>query len=286
MPGDTVMAVDGEDMTGIVGELVIQRILGPAGTDVVLTIQREGIEESFDVEVTRAQITIPNVEYRMLEDGIGYIQLFRFADESHAELRAAIEDLLDQNAVGLIVDLRNNGGGYLHSAVAVSSEFLPTGEVVVIERYGDGNEDIYKSEGDGLATDIPFVLLVNEGSASASEIVAGAIQDHERAPLVGMTTFGKGLVQYQIPLSDEKGAVSVTIAHWFTPDERLIQDTGLEPDYPLAAIPQAAIDDGYDIDSLELDENQIVILSEEDIQNAIDPQLDKAVEVLIELLSK
>jgi carboxyl-terminal processing protease len=159
----------------------------------------------------------------------------------------------------LILDLRNNGGGYLQTAVEVASQFIPSG-VVLIERYGDGAEDTYEASRGGLATEIPMVVLVNQGSASASEIVAGAIQDLGRGKLVGMTTFGKGSVQIWSPLSDNQGAVRVTIAKWLTPNERTIHEVGLAPDF-------------------EID------LTEEDFAAELDPQLDKAIEVLEQIIS-
>lgn len=253
-PGDVIIAVDGEDMTGIDGNLIIRKVLGPAGSIVTLTIHREDDSEPFDVEVKRARIVIPSVDSEMLEDDIAYIQLINFGDSSTAELRDALKDALKENPAGLILDLRNNGGGYLTSAVEVASEFIGDG-VILYEEYGDGSRDTYDALRGGLATDINMVVLINEGSASASEIVAGAIQDHDRGLLVGATSFGKGSVQNWIPLPEEQGAVRVTIARWLTPNERTIHQIGLEPDY-------------------------IVVITEEDIESERDPQLEKAIELL------
>jgi carboxyl-terminal processing protease len=228
-PGDQVITIDGEDMTGIDGNLVIQRILGPAGTMVHLSIYREGETELLEFDIERAHIIIPTVEGENLEDGIVYIELFSFAETTADDLRAKLTDLIDEDTRGLILDLRNNAGGYLFSAIDVASEFIDEG-VVVTERFGDGTEEIHKAQKGGLATDIPLVVLVNAGSASASEIVAGAIQDYDRGILVGETTFGKGSVQQWIPLSSDQGAVRVTIAQWYTPNDRLIHGQGLTPD--------------------------------------------------------
>jgi carboxyl-terminal processing protease len=280
LPGDEIIAVDGDDMTGVDGNLVIRRVLGPAHSKVVLTIRREGVEEPFDVEITRAKIAIPSLEARMLDDDVAYIHLFTFGEDTKDELRTALKDLLAQKPVGLVFDLRNNGGGYLVSAIEVASEFIDDG-VIMYEEYGDGSRDTYEALGHGLATDLPMVVLINEGTASASEIVSGAIQDYGRAPLVGVTSFGKGSVQNWIPLSNNQGAVRVTIARWLTPNERQIHQIGLEPDYPIIGVSQAAIDDGFDIDSLGMEPDQIVILSAEDVQAGKDPQLDKAIEVLL-----
>ena len=252
-PEDKIIAIDGEDMTGVDPEDARQKVLGPAGTDVTLTILREG-ELPFDVVITRGKITTPLVESEMRDDGIAYIQLNTFGGTADAELRNALEELLAQNPKGLILDLRYNGGGYLDQGIAVASEFLPGDKVVVYERYGDGSMRENTSSGIGIALDIPMVVLVNEGSASASEIVAGALQDYGRATLVGSITFGKGSVQSVNMLSDE-GAVAITSAEWLTPNKRLIQDVGLTPDI-------------------------YVEYTQEDFDNDLDPQLDAAVETL------
>jgi carboxyl-terminal processing protease len=255
-PGDMVLAVDGKDMTDVPGDVVISYILGPAGTEVVLTIEREDEAEPFDVSVIRAHIVVPSVISEILEGDIAYLQLTTFGADSAADLRNALEELLDQNPAGLILDLRNNGGGYLYTAVEITSEFVPTG-VALYEEYGDGARDEYNVNPGGLATEIPLVVLVNGGTASASEILAGAIQDFGRAVLVGETTFGKGSVQTPIELSNGEGALRVTIAYWYTPDNRLIHGVGLEPDY-------------------------VVPLTEEDVEQELDPQLDRAIELIRE----
>jgi len=278
-PGDQVLAIDGEDMTGIDGELVRQKVLGPADTTITVTILRSGYKP-FDVDITRASVTVPSIETRMLEDDIGYIRLYLFGDKTADELREALDSHMADGAKGIILDLRYNGGGYVDSAIDVVSEFIPKGQVVMIEEYGDGTRDVLESKAGGRALDIPLVVLVNEGSASASEIVAGAFQDYERAPLVGTTTFGKGSVQYWIPLDDDQGAVRVTIAHWLTPKERLIHEIGLDPDYPVYVVNQSAIDEGFDIETLNVDPADIVILSDEEVANGRDPQMEKAIEVL------
>lgn len=254
MPGDQVLAVDGEDMTGLDGSLVIRRILGPAGTKVTLSIRREGVAEILEFEITRALITIPSVTSEMLENDIAYIQLNDFGTKTTAQFRDALEELVTEDTRGLILDLRGNPGGLLSTSVEVASELLPEG-IVLVERYGDGTEEIYNVDPGGLATEIPLVVLINGGSASASEIVAGAVQDTERGLLVGETTFGKGSVQSWIALSNEAGAIRVTIARWFTPNDRQIAEIGLIPDIE-------------------------VLITEEDIEADIDPQLEKAIEIL------
>jgi len=258
-PGDQIITIDGEDMTGIDPELARQRVIGPAGTTVTLGVARKGSEEPLEFIITRAKITIPSVTGEMLENNIAYIDINQFGDKTTRELDAVLEELLAQNPQGIIIDLRNNPGGYLHTSIEVSSEFIEEG-VILHEQYGDGNRDTYNALGNGRATDLPIVVLVNEGSASASEILAGALQDYGRATLVGVQSYGKGSVQQWIPLSEENGAARVTIAKWLTPKERAIDGVGLTPEV-------------------------IVELTEDDIANDLDPQLDKAVEVLLSLIA-
>jgi carboxyl-terminal processing protease len=253
--GDQVLAVDGEDMTGIDGSLVIKRILGPAGTDVVLTIRREGVAETMDFTITRARISLPSVTHEMLEDNIAYVQVNDFGEKTTQEFKAALEELISEDTRGLILDLRGNPGGLLSTSIEVTSQLLGSG-VVLTERFGDGAEKVYEVEPGGLATDVPLVVLVNGGSASASEIVAGAIQDTERGLLVGETTFGKGSVQIWTALSNDGGAIRVTVARWYTPNDRQIAEIGLTPDVE-------------------------VLLTDEDLEAGLDPQLDKAIEILM-----
>lgn len=259
-PGDQIIAIDGVDMTGTTPEQARQKVLGPAGTTVTLTVTREGEAESLEFILTRAKITIPSVTGEMLENNIAYVDINQFGEKTTGELSAVLDELLAQNPQGIIIDLRNNPGGYLHTSVEVASEFIDSG-VILYEQYGDGNRDEYTALGNGRATELPIVVLVNEGSASASEILAGALQDYERAQLVGVQSYGKGSVQQWVPLSDEQGAARVTIARWLTPDERLIDGIGLTPDF-------------------------IVEITEEDFANELDPQLDKAIEVLLGLIAQ
>ncbi len=254
LAGDVVIAVDGQDMTGVDGNVVVSHILGPAGTTVVLTIQRAGETQPFNVSVVRQAITVPSVESKILDGNIAYVQLFTFGADSASEMHSALEDVLAQHPEGLILDLRNNGGGFLNTAVDISSEFMDNG-IVLYEEYGDGTRDSYSTNDSGLALDIPMVVLVNGGTASASEILAGAIQDYGRAQLVGETTFGKGSVQISRTLSNDQGALRITIAHWLTPNERQIDGVGLQPDV-------------------------VVTMTDEDVQAQRDPQLDQAVQLL------
>lgn len=260
LPGDVIIKVDGKDMTSVPPEIVIKSVLGPPDSIVKLTIMREGQPDPLEFSVTRAKIIVPSVEGKMLENGIAYIKISTFGDKTTSELTAALKELLAQNPRGLIVDLRNNGGGYLQTAVEVMSQFLEGGQTVLIEKYGDGTQQKYESQPGGLATKIPLVLLVNEYSASASEITAGAIQDYGRGKLVGVTTYGKGSVQIWTPLSDEKGAVRVTIAKWYTPLDRTIHKVGLTPDVTAT-------------------------MTEADYKAKLDPQLDAALKTLEEIIA-
>ena len=262
LPGDKIIGIDGEDMTGIDAELARRKVLGPAGTTVVLTIFREGEDAPFDVSIVRARIVIASAEGEMLEGNIAYLQVTTFGPNTMPELSAALQELMPQNPKAIILDLRNNGGGYLQTSVEVTSQFIAEG-VVLYEQYGDGTRTTYEVVPGGMATDsdIPMIVLINEGSASASEIVAGALQDSGRAKLLGTVSYGKGSVQNWIPLSDENGAVRITIAKWLTPNENTIHEIGLTPDYP-------------------------VELTEDDRKADKDPQLDEAVRILLEMIGQ
>ena len=259
-PGDKVIAIDGEDMTGVAPEEARLKVLGPEGSQVTLTVEREGEPEPLEFVITRARINIKSAEGEMLENEIAYIDINTFGDKTSAELQSTLDTLLKENPKGIIIDLRNNPGGYLHTSVEVTSEFLEEG-AILFEEYGDGKRDVYNASGDGKATDLPIVVLVNEGSASASEIVAGALQDYGRAKLVGVQSYGKGSVQNWVPLSNEQGAARVTIAKWLTPKERAIDGVGLTPDF-------------------------IVEMTPEQFEAELDPQLDKAIEVLLQLIAE
>jgi carboxyl-terminal processing protease len=218
--------------------------MGPAGTSVTLTIQRKGIAAPFDVTLTRAQITLHSVDGKMLDNNIAYISINIFGDTTTAELKSTLSILLANKPVGLILDLRNNGGGLLQAGIEVASQFLSQGTVVIEEQANGARTNDAVIPG-GLATDIPMVVLVNEGTASASEIVSGAIQDAHRGLLVGVKTYGKGSVQDWINLANNEGAVRITVEHWLTPDGRQINGVGLTPDI-LAEITQADITAGKD----------------------------------------
>ena len=191
-----VIAIDGEDQTGEDLNLSLSKIKGPEGTKVVLTIKR-GEEEPFDVEIIRARMTTPMVIWEMRDGDIAYIELTQFGESTVEELEKAIDELLPQEPKGIVLDLRNNGGGYVDACVSVAEEFLPKGSLVLIEKNGDGTLVDYKTRFTGQAQDIPMVVLGNDGTASASEILIGALQYYHRAIFVGTQTYGKGTMQIQ-----------------------------------------------------------------------------------------
>jgi carboxyl-terminal processing protease len=253
--GDIITAVDGEDVSGLDLTEAIGKIRGPGGSEVVLTVVRdEG--EPFDVKVTRARIEIPVVEAKTLADGkIEYIALSEFSSVAPQRLAAAVTKAVAKKPQGLILDLRGNPGGLLDAAVRIGSYFVPEGNIV-LERTKDGGQRDYERRGRYLLGKTPLVLLVDGGSASASEIVAGAVQDAGTGVLIGEKTYGKGSVQLPNKLSDGS-QLRVTIAHWFTPKDRGIHELGLEPDIT-------------------------VEFTEEDREAERDPQLERAIEYLLE----
>lgn len=258
LKGDILLAVDGRPVTpDMPTEDIVKWIKGEIGTPVTITIERAGAEKPLDITIERAPIETPSAQWRILEEApkIGYIQLTSFTERSNKELDRAFEELSQQGAESYILDLRNNGGGLLETAVDVASQFLREGVVLREDRKSEG-ERVYDVRAGGKALDQPLVLLVNGGTASASEIVAGALQDYKRATLIGEKTFGKGSVQLIYELSDAS-RLHVTVAKWFTPNNNAIDGKGLAPDIE-------------------------VLISEEDRANNRDPQLERAISFLKE----
>jgi carboxyl-terminal processing protease len=252
---DVVLAVDGKDITKITLLEAISMIRGPRNSKVVLSIRRDD-EKPFDITVVRDRIEIPVVESKTLGDGkIEYISLREFSTLAPNRLADALNQALAKKPKGVILDLRGNPGGLLDASVRIGSYFVPKGPIV-IERKKDGAETVFERQGRYLLGDTPLAVLVNGGSASASEIVAGAIQDAGTGVLVGEKTYGKGSVQLPNALSDGS-QLRVTIAHWFTPKNRGIHGSGLEPDIK-------------------------VELTKEDAAAKRDPQLDRAVQYLLD----
>ncbi len=254
--GDIILAVDGADITSMTLQDAISLIRGPKGSEITLTVKSPD-QEPRDVTLTRDRISVPAVTYKMLDNNIAYLRLGEFSAPAASQVQEALDSLLAENPAGLVLDLRGNPGGFLRTAVDITSQFVGEGPIV-IERFKDGSEEVFEASRGGSALDIPLVVLVNEGSASASEILAGAVQDTGRAILLGETTFGKGSVQVPSELSDSS-VLSITTARWFTPNDRLIHGEGLAPDI-------------------------VVERTDEDIEADRDPQLDAAVEYLLGLL--
>lgn len=228
-PGDVVTAVDGQDVTGMTLQGVVDLILGPAGTEVTLTLFRPETTEELTLTLTRARIELQNVTWTILPGTtIAQIRIAGFSERVGDDLAEAIAAAEAQGATGLILDLRNNPGGLLSEAINVAGRFLPKDSVVVLRQNADGNVTEEKSDVDEPTT-LPLVVLVNQGSASASEIVSGALQDHQRATLVGETTFGTGTVLNEFDLSDGS-AILLATEQWLTPDGRVIWRQGIVPD--------------------------------------------------------
>jgi carboxyl-terminal processing protease len=252
--GDVVLRVDDVAVTGMPLEEAVRLIRGPRGSTVRLTIMREEEAEPLVIEVTRDEVELATVGGMVLEDDIGYVRISLFSERTSQELEEMLQELLEENLSGLILDLRNNPGGVFPSAaIEVTSQFLDKG-TIVYEQFSDGREQAYSARRGGLATEIPLVVLVNPGTASNSEVVAGALQDHDRGVLVGEQTFGKGSVQRVHELSDGSG-LHVTIALLLTPDRHAFHGEGLTPDI-------------------------VVPFAEEDFLQGVDPQLERAIEYL------
>jgi len=227
--GDRIIKISGELTKDMGLHEAVSKMRGPKGTSVTITIMREGWKEPKDFTIIRDIIKIKSAKAKMLQDGIGYIKLTQFQETTASELANSIEALKKEGMIALILDLRNNPGGLLNSAVDVSGQFLPQKKTVVYIKGKVGERTDYYTENKNPDTDTPMVVLVNQGSASASEIVAGALKDWSRAVIIGVQTFGKGSVQSLIPLSDGSG-LKLTTAKYYTPKGISIQSVGITPD--------------------------------------------------------
>ena len=255
--GDKILKIDGREVIDLSVEEAVRLIRGEKGTEVVLTIYREGEDEPFEVPIIRGTIDIPTIETEMKDDGVFVIKLFNFVGQSVSEFENAMNEFEESGADKIILDIRNNPGGYLKASIEVASYFLPSGEVVLIEEYsGQKEEKVYRSRGhrDGYS-DIDMVVLINQGSASASEIVAGSLSDHNVATTVGSKTFGKGSIQNVVSITPDT-SLKVTVAEWLTPDRVSFDGDGIDPDVE-------------------------VEITREDVEKGIDPQFEKALEVLL-----
>lgn len=259
LAGDKIIQIDGKPTIDMTIDYAISLIRGPKGTKVTLTIFREGLDAPKDIEITRSVIDVPALTWELKDIAdnkkVAYIKLHQFAENAGFDFSQAAREILNSEAEGIILDLRNNPGGYLEVAQDIAGWFLKQGDVVTIEDFG-GKQDqqLYKSYGSSKLIDFPIVVIMNKGTASASEILAGALRDNRGIQLIGEKSFGKGSVQ---ELSELRNGsfLKVTVAHWLTPKGNLIDSKGLEPDI-------------------------VVEITSEDVTNGNDPQLSKAIEIL------
>ena len=227
LPGDVILAVDGESIEGLTLIEAVNRIRGPGGTQVTLLIRHQGSQENVNISVTRGRIPIESTSFKMLDNGVGHLWIYSFSNTTEDEVRRAIQQFKEANGRGFILDLRNNPGGLLSAVVSVSDLFLDGG-VVLYEIDAQGDQTDYDASGGGPASEIPMVVLINQFSASASEILAGAIKTAERAPVIGATTYGKGSVNITRELSDGS-AIYFTVRRWYLPDGTQIEGQGVTP---------------------------------------------------------
>ncbi len=235
-PGDYITHIDGKPILGLTLDEAVEKMRGPVGEPITLTIMRKGEEEPIEVELVRDKIVVPSVEYRVERGHVGYLAISSFNEQTAKGVEEAFRHFdkeLGERLDGVVIDLRNDPGGLLDQAVAVADHFLERGEIVSVRgRHERDNERWNATPGD-LARGAPIIVLINAGSASASEIVAGALQDHRRATLLGEKSFGKGTVQHILSLGEGRGALRITTARYYTPSGRSIQELGITPDIPV-----------------------------------------------------
>ena len=259
-PKDKILAIDDEQIIKPNLDKLITKIRGKSGTKVKFTIFREGEEKPLDITVTRSRIQLTSVKMEQIDD-ISYIRISEFTDTTADEVTNALKTVKINNSKGIIIDLRNNPGGLLDSVIDVIGHFVSPRSVAVIEKYSKTNEDVKKTYGKGEFRDLPMVILIDEGSASASEIFAGALRDNRKdVVLVGQKSYGKGSVQQLFQMKGKTSA-KITVAKWLTPKRDLIDEIGIEPDV-----------------SIEY--------TEDDYKNKRDPQKDKAIEIIKEKITK
>ena len=260
LSGDKIIAINDKNTAGIAVDEAVQLIRGEKGTKVKLTIMRKELDKSFDVEIIRDTIIIPTIDTELRNDGIFILSLYNFSSVSPNLFKDALKKFVDSKSDKLILDLRGNAGGYLGAAVDMASWFLPEGKIIVTEDFGEKNKEqnnIHRSRGYNIFNkNLKFIILIDNGSASASEILAGALSEYGVAKLVGTNTFGKGSVQELVNVGKEKASLKVTVARWLTPNRKSISNGGLVPDYK-------------------------VEYTAKDKESGIDPQMDKAVELLL-----
>jgi carboxyl-terminal processing protease len=252
LPGDKILTINGEDTRGLDVQSAVKKIRGEPGTVVKLEIFRDGWENSREFAIRREIISVPTLDMEMREGNIAYIQLYNFNDNASSLFYRALRKAAQEGAEGIVLDLRNNPGGFLNVAVELAGWFVDRGTVVVSEEDAKGNREPLYTYGNGALKNIPTVVLINGGSASASEILAGALRDIRGVKLIGEKSFGKGTVQKLEHLSDGS-IIKITVAHWVLPSGAILDKNGLEPDIKVER-------------------------TEKDIQEKRDPQLDRALE--------
>ncbi len=257
LAGDIIVKINDKDASGLAIDEAVNQIRGKKGTSVKLAIQRTGLKEPKDFTLTREEIKVPSIDWKLLDGHIAHLQLFIFNRNVDSEFEKVAKEILASKADRIILDLRNNPGGLLDSAVDIASWFLDPNETVVSERFADKTETVLKTSKIADLKKYPIVIIINKGSASASEILAGALRDDRGVKVVGETSFGKGSVQELLDLTTDgkKSTLKITIAKWFTPSGVSINDNGIKPDVEVKR-------------------------TEEDVTNNKDPQLDKALEII------
>jgi carboxyl-terminal processing protease len=255
--GDKILKVDDISTVDITIDKAVKIIRGPEGSEVCLTVYREEWGEIKEIKIVREMIKIPSVKWELKDDNIAYIKIYHFSGTAGHDFADMASEVLDSSARKIVLDLRNNPGGYLETSQNIAGWFVEKGQIVTIEDFGDKRDTReYKAKGPAKFASYPMVVLINEGSASASEILAGALRDNRGVKLIGEKSFGKGTVQELAKLTE--GSLKITVASWLTPNGDQITDNGLEP-------------------------NIKVELTEEDFDQDKDPQLDKAIEILKEI---
>jgi carboxyl-terminal processing protease len=280
---DKILAIDGEKTMNMTMSDAVKKLRGEKGTKVTVTIGRQGEDEPRDIAIVRDNIEVPSVKgIRILKNGIGYIRITQFALPTADLVQDALDKLTDQGMTALILDLRQNPGGLLKSAIEIAEKFLKKGDLIVTTRGRPGVSEAVENRAAGVKhyPELPVAVLVNGGSASASEIVAGALQDHKRAMLIGETTYGKGSVQSVIPLKPSgKAAIRLTTALYYTPSNRQIHDKGIEPDIPVHILPA----EWYKVQVRRAQVEEPGNFTDEEKKpylDVVDPQLQRAVDLL------
>lgn len=254
-PGDKIIEVDGKSTANITADTAVDWIRGPKGTEITLTVYREEWETAKDIKIVRQVIDIPSLKLELRGDGVAYLRLYHFSEKANYDFSEAAIEILGSSAKKIILDLRSNPGGYFEIVQDIAGWFLKKDQIVAIKDFGEGKErENVFAKGNAKLANYPIVVLINEGTASGSEILAGALRDNIEAKIIGESSFGKGSVQELVELNGGS-MIKITIARWLTPNGELIIDKGLEPDIKIE-------------------------MTEEDYNEGKDPQLDKAIEII------